>query len=75
MYTNPFMLQSYIFLWLIGNNCENVSYKLTYADGRDVLEGDSVNYGTYMDMRLVISYEGTGVNIEDFDFIMLYEQA
>lgn len=58
-----------------GNNCENVSYKLTYVDGRDVLEGDVVNYGTYMDMRLVISYEGTGVNIDDFDFIMLYEQA
>lgn len=58
-----------------GDNCCNVSYKLTYADGRDVLEGDVVNYGTYMDMMLVISYEGTGVKVEDFDFIMLYEQV
>lgn len=58
-----------------GNNCDKVSYKLTYTDGRDVLEGDVINCGTNMAMQLVISYEGTGVKVEDFDFIMLYEQA
>ena len=58
-------------------SCNNVSYKLTYSDGREVLTGDVINSGTHMDMQLVIEFGGSsnsGVKLNELDFILLYEQ-
>lgn len=59
-------------------SCHNVSYKLTYSDGREVLTGDVINSGTRMDMQLVIEFGGSndsGIMLNELDFILLYEQA
>ena len=59
-------------------SCHNVSYKLTYSDGREVLTGDVINSGTHMDMQLVIEFGGSndsGIMLNELDFILLYEQA
>lgn len=59
------------------NSCSKVSYKLTYADGRDVFTGDVVNSNTYMEMNLEVNYDGennTEIMLKDLDFMMLYEQ-
>ena len=59
-------------------SCHNVSYKVTYSDGREVLTGDVINSGTRMDMQLVIEFGGSndsGIMLNELDFILLYEQA
>lgn len=59
------------------NSCDEVSYKLTYNDGREVVIGDVINSGTNMEINLVVDYNGAteGVIIKGLDLVLLYEQA
>lgn len=57
-------------------DCNEVSYKLTYEDGREVITGDMINFETNMKMKLVVSYTGdTSMMLKDLDLVLLYEQA
>ncbi len=46
------------------NVCKNLSYKLTYADGQNVLQGDTLDAGATKNMKLSLTYADS-VTVEE----------
>lgn len=60
------------------NSCSNVSYELTYGDGKSVSTGDVITHDTYIEMMFKVTYNGeesVQIVMDDFDIILLYEQV
>lgn len=60
------------------NVCNNVSYTLTYNDGKAVSTGDIIKSGFNKELTLKVEYVGnvsTEVEINNLDFILLFEQV